>query len=165
MSVHELCWHNGGSGVARGGHGGAMPPPTFGKCFFSPTNWCCYVLWIGNEKKSGGIEGGLLSNVLFRQPHQIAMNVSILFEIGLLFCKVIFTNDFPIVTSSNVVKPCNGQLAFRREFCGICYFEDHFLPWHTFSWFVYTYTWLTFRHNSLRKRENVIIVPLVECCD
>ena len=24
MSVHELCWHNGGSGVARGG---AMPPP------------------------------------------------------------------------------------------------------------------------------------------
>ena len=40
--------------------------------------------------------GGLLSNVWFRQPHQIAMIVSILFEIGLLVCKVIFTNDFPI---------------------------------------------------------------------
>ena len=48
------------------------------------------------------------------------------FEI--LFCKVIFTNNFPIkntifknksiriVTSSNSVKPFNGQLAFRREF-------------------------------------------------
>ena len=28
------------SGVARGGHG---PPQTFGKCFFSAMNWCCYV--------------------------------------------------------------------------------------------------------------------------
>ena len=58
----------------------------------------------------------------------------IFFEI--LFCKVIFTNDFTIkkiyiMTSFNEsplnsVKTFNGQLALRREFRGICYLEDLF---------------------------------------
>ena len=84
--------------------------------------------------------GGLLSNVLFRQAQQIAMNVPILFE-------VIFTNDFPIniksihtVTSSNIVKPFNGQLAFRREVVAFVFGRSlRLLPlWRTFSCLVYT---------------------------
>ena len=39
---------------------------------------------------------------------------------------------------SNSVKPFNGQLAVRREFRGICYLEDLFSIWCTFSSFVYT---------------------------
>ena len=46
------------------------------------------------------LNGGLLSNVLFRQALQIATNVPIIFEIGIVFCKVIFTNDFPIKMKS-----------------------------------------------------------------
>ena len=64
----------------------------------------------------------------------------------------------------NSVKPFNGQLAFRREFRGICYLEDLVPIWCTFSSFVYTSIYLTFRHKSIRKSENVVSIPLIACC-
>ena len=65
----------------------------------------------------------------------------------------------------NSVKPFNGQLAFRREFRGICYLEDLFSHlMHLLQLCLYTSIYLTFRHKSFGKSENVVSIPLVACC-
>ena len=61
----------------------------------------------------------------------------------------------------------DGQLAFCREFRGICYLDDlfsHLMHLSQLCLYIHRRYYLTFRYKSHQKSENVAIIPLMACC-